>query len=250
VSSQETFLARIRRALQRDSLQVGIRPPLVYHDRDQPAVDEVRERLRRQRPALVAQVREQLTAVGGEVCCVSSGPEAIAALRRIVEAKQARRVVRWPSELLQALEVDAALSQDGVSVQPTAIPGAGAVDPETRLALREAVSQADLGLTGVDYVIAATGTLALTALPGQMRGVSLLPPVHVAVARSDQIVATMADCLWFLQGRGDDVQRQLTSCVSFVTGPSRTGDIELTLTVGVHGPGELHLIILDTPPTT
>jgi L-lactate dehydrogenase complex protein LldG len=249
VSSQEAFLARIRRALHSDSLPVGIRPPLVYHDCDQPAIDAVRERLRRQRPALVAQVQEQLTAVGGQVSCVASGAEAIAAVRRIIEAKQARKIVRWPSDLLQALEVEAALSQDGVSVQLTATPVAHAVDPETRFALREAVSQADLGLTGVDYVIAETGTLVLTALPGQMRGVSLLPPVHVAVARSDQIVATMADCLCFLQGSCHDIQRQLTSCVSFVTGPSRTGDIELTLTVGVHGPGELHLIILDTPPT-
>jgi L-lactate dehydrogenase complex protein LldG len=78
-----------------------------------------------------------------------------------------------------------------------------------------------------------------------MRGVSLLPPVHVAVASSEQVVATLADCLALFQAEGPSVQERLSSCVSFITGPSRTGDIELSLTVGVHGPGELHLVILD-----
>jgi L-lactate dehydrogenase complex protein LldG len=99
----------------------------------------------------------------------------------------------------------------------------------------------------VDYVIAETGTLVLTAQAGQMRGVSLLPPVHVAVARTSQVIATLDDYLLLVQQEGADVQQALSSCVSFVTGPSRTGDIELKLTVGVHGPGDLHLVLLDEP---
>jgi L-lactate dehydrogenase complex protein LldG len=109
------------------------------------------------------------------------------------------------------------------------------------------LARADLGLSGVDYVIAETGTLVLTAQAGQMRGVSLLPPVHVAVARTSQVIATLADYLLLVQKAGPDLQQALSSCVSFVTGPSRTGDIELKLTVGVHGPGELHLVLLDEP---
>jgi L-lactate dehydrogenase complex protein LldE len=107
------------------------------------------------------------------------------------------------------------------------------------------LAQADLGLSGVGYVIAETDTLVLSARPGQMRGVSLLPPVHVAVARTEQIVATLADVLLLLQAEATDLQQHLSSCASFITGPSRTGDIELTLTVGVHGPGELHLVLID-----
>jgi L-lactate dehydrogenase complex protein LldG len=109
------------------------------------------------------------------------------------------------------------------------------------------LARAELGLSGVDYVIAETGTLVLTAQAGQMRGVSLLPPVHVAVARTSQVIATLADYLLLVQQEGADVQQALSSCVSFVTGPSRTGDIELKLTVGVHGPGDLHLVLLDEP---
>jgi L-lactate dehydrogenase complex protein LldG len=100
-------------------------------------------------------------------------------------------------------------------------------------------------LSSVDYAIAATGTLVLSALSGHMRSVSLLPPVHVAVVQPAQVVATMADYLSRLGTAPLSLRQQLTSCVSFITGPSRTGDIELSLTVGVHGPSELHLVILD-----
>jgi L-lactate utilization protein LutC len=78
-----------------------------------------------------------------------------------------------------------------------------------------------------------------------MLGVSLLPPVHVAVARTSQVIATLANYLLLVQETGADLQQRLTTCVSFVTGPSRTGDIEIKLIVGVSGPGELHLVLLD-----
>ena len=146
-------------------------------------------------------------------------------------------MVRWQSDLLDTLEIDDALQAGGANVH-AASPASEAEAADRRQELRELLARADLGLSGVDAVIAETGTLMLTARPGQMRGVSLLPPVHVAVARTDQIVATFADALRTARQAGEDVQYSLTSCISFVTGPSRNGDIELKLTVGVHGPGE------------
>jgi L-lactate dehydrogenase complex protein LldG len=162
---------------------------------------------------------------------------------------EATLVVRWEDALLELLEVDAALQAQGVDVSMASPPLEDAAAlANQRQNLRELLARADIGLSGADYAIAETGTLALSALPGQMRGVSLLPPVHVAVVRPSQIVASMADCLAMLQDEGrEDLQERLTSCISFITGPSRTGDIELSLTVGVHGPGELHLVILDDP---
>jgi L-lactate dehydrogenase complex protein LldG len=217
----------------------------------QAAVAALPERLTRQRQALVTQLRQELSAVGGVVTCVPSAAAATAYISRLAQERNASLVVRWQSELLQTLEVDATLRAQGVSVHVAEAP-AGTMATAATLAakrqeLRALLARADFGLSGVDYVIAETGTLALSARPGQMRGVSLVPPVHVAVARAEQIVATLADYLMLLQAADADVQRYLTSCVSFITGPSRTGDIELTLTVGVHGPGELHLVILDEP---
>jgi L-lactate dehydrogenase complex protein LldG len=201
----------------------------------------------------MAQVQQELEAAGGVVAHVHSAPEAVAYITHLAQQKNAHLVVRWQSDRLEALEVVAALHQQGITVHTTALPP-GTVAGEAistaamttrRQELRECLAGVDLGLSGVDYVIAETGTLVLMARVGQMRGVSLLPPVHVAVAWTSQVIATLADYLLLAQVAGTDPQQYLTSCVSFVTGPSRTGDIELKLTVGVHGPGELHLLVLD-----
>ncbi len=180
---------------------------------------------------------------------VAAATQYVAQLAREYEADL---VVRWDDALLETLEIDAALQDQGVDVRTATPPlDDAAAMAEQRQQLRDLLARADIGLSGADFVIAETGTLALSALPGQMRGVSLLPPVHVAVVQHSQIVETMADCLAMLQEEGrSELQERLTSCVSFITGPSRTGDIELSLTVGVHGPGELHLVILDDPSDT
>jgi L-lactate dehydrogenase complex protein LldG len=219
------------------------------------AAAQLQTRLAAQRPALIAQVQQELDAVGGVVAHVHSTPEAVAYITHLAQQKDAHLVVRWQSDLLEAIEIDAALHQQGITVHTTALPpdtvtgeaSSTAAMTTRRQELRVLLACADLGLSGVDYVIAETGTLVLMASAGQMRGVSLLPPVHVAVARTSQVIATLADYLLLAQAAGGDLQQYLTSCVSFVTGPSRTGDIELKLTVGVHGPGELHLVLLDEP---
>jgi L-lactate dehydrogenase complex protein LldG len=257
MSSQEAFLARVRRALHHEPLPPAARSPLLF---DEPQLEHdamaLQAKLRPQRHTLKTQLLEQLSDVGGIVACMSSVAEATAYIIRVAQEKGASSVVRWQSDMLQTLEVDSALHQHGITVHTAAPPVDNLHDntasamavAETRQALRGVLSEADMGLSGVDWVIAETGTLVVSALPGQMRGVSLLPPVHIAVARAEQIVATLADYLLLLRAAsGADLQHHLTSCVSFITGPSRTGDIELTLSVGVHGPAELHLVVLDTP---
>jgi len=134
----------------------------------------------------------------------------MAYLTRLAQQKDAHLVVRWQSDLLEALEVDAALQQHGVTVYTTALPPGAASGEVTstgpmttrRQELRDLLARTELGLSGVDYVIAETGTLVLMARAGQMRGVSLLPPVHVAVARTSQVIATLADfSCWHRQQR-------------------------------------------------
>lgn len=239
MSSREAFLARVRQALQtggqshseETSLRNGAVFSLVAEGED-----------------LAARLQRELEGVGGSVARVKHVAEAAQYVANLAEAKGAEVVVRWQSDLLDTLEIDDALQAGGVNVH-TASPASESEAAERRQELRDLLAHADMGLSGVDAVIAETGTLMLTAQPGQMRGVSLLPPVHVAVARTDQVVATFADALRNVRQAGGEVQQNLTSCISFVTGPSRTGDIELKLTVGVHGPGELHLVLLDEPGT-
>jgi L-lactate dehydrogenase complex protein LldG len=107
---------------------------------------------------------------------------------------------------------------------------------------------ADLGLTGVDYALAETGTLVLSAGKGQARAISLLPPVHIAVLRPEQVIPGLTDLFPLLRRDTEAAGGTLSSAVTFITGPSRTADIELTLVVGVHGPQQLHVIFIGDIP--
>jgi L-lactate dehydrogenase complex protein LldG len=101
-------------------------------------------------------------------------------------------------------------------------------------------STAALGVTGSVGAVAATGSVVLDASRAGGRGASLLPPVHLCVVRASTVVATPGEVLRAI-GRAGPPPSNLV----LVTGPSRTGDIEQILTVGVHGPGEVHLVVLD-----
>ena len=95
----------------------------------------------------------------------------------------------------------------------------------------------DVGISTAQAGIAETGTLILDSACERHRLVSLVPPVHIAIINASAIVATLADALTLLQ------QKEISPAITFITGPSRTADIELTLTIGVHGPQELYVIV-------
>src|SRR5438128_1469745 len=99
-------------------------------------------------------------------------------------------------------------------------------------------ADAEIGVTGCDAAIAETGSLVLLSGPGAARTVSLLPPIHVALVRPQDLCFSMVGFFEASAARMADA----SSC-TVVTGPSRTGDIELTLTVGVHGPGRVVVIV-------
>jgi L-lactate dehydrogenase complex protein LldG len=71
---------------------------------------------------------------------------------------------------------------------------------------------------------------------------SLLPPVHIAIAERKQLVPDLFD---LFPSSNMEQSPTLPSCITFITGPSKTGDIELRLVTGVHGPGEIHVILID-----
>ena len=107
----------------------------------------------------------------------------------------------------------------------------------------EALSRADIGISGADYGLADTGTLVLRTSFAQDRSTTLSPPVHVAIIESANILAGSDDLivrlLLDLEENGEP-----DSCLTLITGPSRTADIELNLVLGIHGPKDLRVIIV------
>ena len=93
-----------------------------------------------------------------------------------------------------------------------------------------------------DAAIATTGTLVVTTGPGKGRLPTVLPPLHLAVITLDQIVARLEDWLALQRAQNLSAIRQASN-VCLISGPSRTGDIEMELVLGVHGPGRVQVVI-------
>jgi len=102
----------------------------------------------------------------------------------------------------------------------------------------ETLFDCHLGITSAQWAIAETGTLVLESETENHRLTSLVPAVHLCIFRASQIRQTLGE---ILELTGKNMSRTIT----FITGASRTSDIELTLAIGVHGPGELHVIVID-----
>jgi L-lactate dehydrogenase complex protein LldG len=193
-------------------------------------------------PQTLERFRAEFEGVAGVYHRVATAAEVPAALERICRARDARRLVAWPAEEL-GVAIAPALGDAGIAVEsmPRDVPADG-----ERRRLRSLIAEADLGVTGADLAVAETGTLVLVSAAGRPRSTSLLPPCHVAVFDRWALLESLEQVGIALEawhdgpppaGRG--------AAITFITGPSRTADIELTLTRGVHGPKEIHAIFVD-----
>jgi L-lactate dehydrogenase complex protein LldG len=108
-----------------------------------------------------------------------------------------------------------------------------------RVRLRELCSTAACGITGADYALADTGTLVMLASPQEGRMISLLPPTHIAIVERARLLTGLDELLSILPRPAEQ-----TSSMVLITGPSRTADIEQILVRGVHGPGEIHVLVV------
>jgi L-lactate utilization protein LutC len=184
----------------------------------------------------VARFAGEASAAGSHVHVVADRDAAVEAVAAVVRERSARRVLVGRGALIDGLGIVERLRADGVEiVRADAFPEKGG---------KEAFFSADVGVSGVDHLIAETGSLALFSGPGRPRSLSLLPPVHVAVADRGQLLPDLFD-LFAAQSWAE--KNGLPSCLSLITGPSKTGDIELRLVTGVHGPGELHVVLIAGP---
>jgi L-lactate dehydrogenase complex protein LldG len=97
----------------------------------------------------------------------------------------------------------------------------------------------DIGITSADYVLADTGTLVMIASPHEARMVSLLPPAHIAVVPTGRILTGLDELFTVLPRPAEQ-----SSSMVLITGPSRTADIEQILVRGVHGPGQITVVLV------
>jgi L-lactate dehydrogenase complex protein LldG len=112
------------------------------------------------------------------------------------------------------------------------------------LVLHDELSTSDAAITGCEFLVSRTGSIVLSSADAGGRTTSVYSPVHICIAFSNQLVYDIKDALNKMK---ELYGNRLPSMISFATGPSRTADIEKTLVVGVHGPGEVFVFLVDAP---
>jgi L-lactate dehydrogenase complex protein LldG len=104
------------------------------------------------------------------------------------------------------------------------------------------LAHCDVAITSCEYLVARTGSIVLSTSTASGRSTSVYAPIHICIAYTSQVVYDLKDAL---QAVKDKYGNNLPSLITFASGPSRTADIEKTLVVGVHGPKEVYLFLVE-----
>ncbi len=252
---QIQFLRRIRSALShapdvsRSTGKLFAESPLAE---DLLLLNRLHRRTAQDRGALFDQLVEAGIPINLNVVQVENLASAAAAIVGLLEKRapewgESKSVAAWRHPLIDRLGLAEALAAIHVPLRVTN-PIDPHADSESERAERER-QRADIiasfiGVTGADFCLADTATLVLRNRPGQPRSVALVPSIHIAVITLDQILFDMKELFALL--RWDDRYRRegLSNYMSFISGPSKTADIEATMVHGAHGPREVHLFVV------
>ena len=239
---KEEFLRSVRQALGRDHSSPD--PPYPQLEETLAQLEAQAAAVRRrlaENPTVLMEKLAHLARLGGWNVYQAPGyEEAIEHIASLASSLGVESLVRTDQPIFEGFPVDAALAALGLTIT-NVVQG----ESQSRESLRERIIAADMGLTGADYAVAETGSVVVVPRKGLSRLVSLVPPVHLALVRPEDVVETLDDLLLLRRLEYHRQGGDMGSYLNFITGPSRTADIEQTLVVGVHGPKEAHLVLLE-----
>jgi L-lactate utilization protein LutC len=183
-------------------------------------------------PKPITRFAEELAAAGGFLYLVPDTGQAVQKVLELLRERSPRSVVLGSGPVIDKLNMAEHLQGQGLEVVTVSKPLSDGN--------RDGLFRADVAVSGVAYLIAETGSVVVRSSPSEPRSLTLLPPVHIAVANGDQILPDLFDLFEKIQPEAG-----LPSGLTLITGPSKTGDIELKLVTGVHGPGEVHVVLIE-----
>ena len=221
-NARERILKRLREAPEREPVPRPPMPPLNEASWDG--------------EEMISGFTEEVVAQTGVVHRVADLPAAVAKLTEIVEEEQISKVMTSSDDVVTMLDLATWGEQNDIEVMtPRAF--------DDRNSFKQAVfCEAEAGITGADYGIAESGTLVLAHRKDQPRLVSLAPITHIVVLPVDRLRPVYEDAT---DGMFEDGGRKAPGQVSFITGPSMTGDIQGIPFKGMHGPKKLFVILID-----
>lgn len=236
ISSRDKILNTIKRGIYKPGDEKADAPDSIFHKE----VDLHNYRRETQTPRnllvqesenLIENFINELSKVNGTAKVMNNEDQIKEYLSSLTAESNSKSFLVWETALIKQLKVIEYLETDGLRI--------------IKSHDKEQLAKADIGITEADYAIADSGTLVLFSNPNKPRLVSLIAPLHIAILESKKIVHNIFQLFQIVKHeyhqemRGKDPMR----CLTFITGPSRTADIELNLTLGVHGPKEVHVLI-------
>ena len=240
--SRDRFLETVRRALGRTAGEARaselVTDGATVETRADAALRDAQERA----GELMAELADAASTAGWRVLKAATRQEAASHVAGVARDVKAKLVMRSAHGVLDAMDLEGELSGTGARLELMAVGEEDGESDRRRQELRERVIAADIGVTGVDYAVAETGSCAIVARRGVSRLVSLLPPVHIAVVERGQVLPSLDEL--FLLRRNDHLKSGGGGYMNIISGPSRSADIEQTLVQGMHGPREVYMVLL------
>lgn len=239
-SNQATFLARIRAALGKENEPQSAEKAGSSDPDHSVILQTLVDRSREEQLILLRQLIANAAALNLSVHSCASLAEAAACIGALARDSEPefgtrREIIMHDHSLLRALDLEPLLVAQGCSLHLSRH-----ADPEVRCHTQNAY----IGITAPAWGIAESATLVQLTRPGQPRSTSLVPSIHIAVLALSRLVASLAEAYALIRREQD-----LDSLV-FISGPSKTADIEAQMVHGAHGPRAMHLIVLLDAPDT
>jgi L-lactate dehydrogenase complex protein LldG len=247
-ANQEEFIKRVKLALRKPLEQSSRKADLFSSEMpaETPAIlERIKNRTAEDRTILLETLIEAAEPINLKVIPAKDIGSVTAAITKLVRDKDPewgdqKSVAAWQHPLIESLELPDALAEQGV---PVFFSGVNTPEREN---LRQHIIDSYIGITSADFCMADTATLVMRTRTGQARTVSLLPSIHIAVIELDQIIADLKELYALLKWDPQKSKEGVTNCMTFISGPSKTADIEATMVHGAHGPREVYIFVVTT----
>jgi len=245
-ADQQAFLDNLRQALSKGAVDAPAPAgdPVVRHAAIYQPQTRIPSRSREEKLSLLDQVIEESGPINLKVTACSDVQAAALDICRLAVDSQPefgdkKQIAAWNHPLVKELNLPEALKDTAIPVAFPEQTHAGDRDKQ-----RQWIFDAYIGITSADFCLADSATLVMKTRAGQDRSVSLVPSIHIAVIRLEQILGSLKELYYILDNDAEHVKEGLTPCLTFITGPSKTADIEATMVHGAHGPREVHLFVV------
>jgi L-lactate dehydrogenase complex protein LldG len=257
-TNETQFIDDIRAALGVHANSADARKKEIFTDPAQPpeaqktVLDTIHSRQDSDQLALLDRLSKEAAPLNLKVLPMKNEAEAAKAIARLVadttpEWGDKKSVVQWDHPMIKKLALESALKDQAVPVYTAAYDGTETTDDQKKLKqeqIREQVTQSYIGITSADFCLADTATLVMRSRPPEARSVSLLPSIHVAVIKKEQILYSLKELYALLKYDPNTREEGFPHHMVMISGPSKTADIELVMVHGAHGPRALYLYVI------